>query len=72
MYRYKYHFYNLIVEAGFYSDTGRVAGSFTKLGNGGRGKYLGRRQLVDFVGDRQTLQFLGRHALKEFTEYKIN
>ena len=36
-YRYKYHFYSLAVEAGFYSDTGRVVGSFTKLSNGEHG-----------------------------------
>ena len=30
---YIYHFYSLAVEAGFYGDTGRVIGFFTKLGN---------------------------------------
>ena len=31
--RYIYHFYSLAVEAGFYGDTGRVIGFFTKLSN---------------------------------------
>ena len=31
------HFYSLAVEAGFYGDTGRVIGFFTKLSNGDRG-----------------------------------
>ena len=31
------HFYSLAVEAGFYGDTGRVIGFFTKLGNRDRG-----------------------------------
>ena len=30
-------FYSLAVEAGFYGDTGRVIGFFTKLSNGDRG-----------------------------------
>ena len=36
-YGYKYHFYSLAVEAGFYGDCGRVVGTFTKLSNGERG-----------------------------------
>ena len=32
-YRYKFHFYSLAVEAGFYRDTGRVVDFFTKLSN---------------------------------------
>ena len=36
-FRYKYHFYSLAVEAGFYGDCSRVVGSFTKLSNGERG-----------------------------------
>ena len=32
-----YHFYSLAVEAGFYGDTGRVIGFFTKLSNRDRG-----------------------------------
>ena len=32
-----YHFYSLAVEAGFYGDTDRVIGFFTKLSNGDRG-----------------------------------
>ena len=28
------HFYSLAVKAGFYGDTGRVIGIFTKLSNG--------------------------------------
>ena len=35
--KYIYHFYSLAVEAGFYGDTGRVIGFFTKLSNGDRG-----------------------------------
>ena len=31
------HFYRLAVEAGFYGDTGRVIGFFTKLSNGDHG-----------------------------------
>ena len=38
--KYIYHFYSLAVEAGFYDDTGRVIGFFTKLSNGDRCKYL--------------------------------
>ena len=34
---YIYHFYSLAVEAGFYGDTGKVIGFFTKLSNGDRG-----------------------------------
>ena len=34
---YIYHFYSLAVEAGFYGDTGRVIGFFTKLSNGDHG-----------------------------------
>ena len=30
---YIYHFFSLAVEAGFYGDTGRVIGFFTKLSN---------------------------------------
>ena len=36
-YIYMSYFYSLAVEAGFYGDTGRVIGFFTKLSNGGRG-----------------------------------
>ena len=32
-YRYTYHFYGLVVEAGFYSDVGRVIDLFVKLSN---------------------------------------
>ena len=35
--RYIYHFHSLAVEAGFYGDTGRVIGFFTKLSNGDHG-----------------------------------
>ena len=38
-YGYKYHFYSLAVEAGFYGHCGRVVGYFMKLSNGERGKY---------------------------------
>ena len=31
--RYTYHFHSLAVEAGFYGNTGRVIGFFTKLSN---------------------------------------
>ena len=31
-YRYKYHFYSLADEAGFYSDVGRVVDLFIKIG----------------------------------------
>ena len=31
------HFYSLAVEVGFYGDTGRAIGIFTKLSNGDRG-----------------------------------
>ena len=36
-YRFKYHFYGLVVEAGFYSDVGRVVDLFIKLSNFHRG-----------------------------------
>ena len=36
----------LPVEAGFYNDTGRVVGSFTKLSDRDRGKYLNELQIV--------------------------
>ena len=36
-YRYNYHFYSLAVEAGFYSDVGRVVDLFVKLSNVHRG-----------------------------------
>ena len=36
-YRYKYHFYGLVVEAGFYSDVGKVVDLFIKLSNVYRG-----------------------------------
>ena len=34
------HFYSLAVKAGFYGDTGRVTGFFTKLSNGDHSQYL--------------------------------
>ena len=37
---YNYDFYGLVVEAGFYSDVGRVVDLFVKLSNVHRGKYL--------------------------------
>ena len=36
-YRNKYHFYGLVVEAGFYSDVGRVVDLSIKLSNVHRG-----------------------------------
>ena len=36
-YRFKYHFYGLVVEADFHSDVGRVVDLFVKLSNVHRG-----------------------------------
>ena len=39
------------MEDGFYGDTGRVIGSFTKLSNGDRASTWWVTAMFDFVGD---------------------